>query len=109
MIFADTFDDFHVFNAFLGRADKLLQRRRLDGTIQIASFHPQFQFAGSTEDAIENYTNRAPCPILHLLREASVTRAVDAYPDAATIYERNENTLRQLGHDGWRQLMADSD
>lgn len=109
VILPDAFDDFHVFNGFLPRADKLLKRRRLDGTIQIASFHPRFQFAGSDEDAIENYTNRAPYPILHLLREASVDRAVDAYPDAAMIYERNEQTMRRLGHAGWRELMSADD
>jgi hypothetical protein len=107
VILPDAFDDFHLFNGFLPRADKLLGRRGLDGALQIASFHPCFQFSGSDEDDIENYTNRAPYPIVHLLREASVDRAVDAFPDAATIYERNKQTLRRLGHEGWHRVMAE--
>ncbi len=69
----------------------------LEGELQIASFHPQYQFEGTEPDDIENYTNRAPYPIFHLLREASIERAVDAFPDAAEIYERNMETLRRLG------------
>jgi hypothetical protein len=80
----------------------------LEGILQVASFHPHYQFEGSDTDDIENYTNRAPYPILHLLRESSITRAVDAYPDAAGIYERNMETLRRLSHDGWRKLMSET-
>ncbi len=72
--------------------------------IQIASFHPRYQFAGAEPDAIENYTNRSPYPMLHLLREASVERAVAAFPDASRIYEKNIETLRRLGLAGWRRL-----
>lgn len=109
LILPDAFADFYAFNDFLPRADKLLRRRALEGSVQIASFHPLFQFAGTGEHDIENYTNRAPYPILHLLREASVTRAVDAFPDAAHIYERNEQTMRALGHAGWRRLLETHD
>jgi uncharacterized protein len=75
----------------------------------VASFHPHFQFEGTTPDDIENYTNRAPYPILHLLREASIERAVEAFPDAADIYERNQETLRKLGFEGWREWMSKRD
>ncbi|MCG1041958.1 DUF1415 domain-containing protein [Mycetohabitans sp. B8] len=109
LILPDAFADFYAFNDFLPRADKLLRRRALEGIVQIASFHPLFQFAGTGEHDIENYTNRAPYPILHLLREASVTRAVDAFADAAQIYERNEQTMRALGHAGWRRLLEADD
>ena len=78
----------------------------LNGEIQIASFHPDYRFAGSSDDAIENYTNRSPFPMLHLLREASVERAVAAFPDADAIIERNMATLNQLGVEGWQRLMA---
>jgi len=98
--------DFLDFNDCLYFADRLLKQLRVEGTLQIASFHPQYQFEGSEADDIENYTNRAPYPILHLLREASMARAVDAFPDAAAIYERNQETLRRLGHDGWRAWMS---
>ncbi len=88
--------------------NRLLRQLRLEGELQIASFHPDYQFEGSTPDDIENYTNpRARYPILHLLREASVERAVDAFPDAADIYGRNQDVLRRLGLAGWRKLMDD--
>lgn len=98
------FPDFLDFNDFLDRADRLLRKMRLDGDYQIASFHPQFQFADAEVDDISHYTNRAPYPILHLLREASVDRAVEAFPDAALIFEKNMETLRALGAAGWQAL-----
>jgi hypothetical protein len=98
------FPDFLDFNDFLGRADRLLRKMRLEGAYQIASFHPQFVFADAHEDDVSNYTNRAPYPILHLLREASIDRAVDAFPDASLIFEKNMQTLRALGIDGWQAL-----
>jgi hypothetical protein len=78
----------------------------LDGTLQIASFHPQYQFAGTAPDDIENATNRSPHPTLHLLREASIERAVAAFPEPEAIYETNMRTLRELGPRGWAQLQA---
>ncbi|HTH08171.1 MAG TPA: DUF1415 family protein, partial [Acidovorax sp.] len=76
----------------------------LDGTLQIASFHPQFQFAGTTEDDVTNCTNRSPYPTLHLLREESIDRAVEVFPDAEAIFERNMEVLRGLGIAGWSAL-----
>jgi hypothetical protein len=100
--------DFLDYNDFLDVADAALADLDLVGEIQIASFHPQYQFAGTEPDDIENYTNRSPYPILHLLREASVERAVAAFPDASKIYEKNQETLRRLGHEGWQKLGLDS-
>jgi len=99
--------DFLDYNDFLDQADALVEALELDGILQVASFHPGYQFADSRPDDIENYSNRAPYPILHLLREDSVSRAVDAYPDADVIVERNYATLRRLGHEGWQKLFAD--
>ena len=96
--------DFLDFNDFLGEADALLAELGLQGELQIASFHPLFQFAGTTVDDIGNYTNRAPYPTLHLLREASIDRAVQAYPQPQAIYERNMQVLAELGHEGWQAL-----
>lgn len=96
--------DFLEFNDFLGVAEGVLQALDLDGTLQIASFHPQFQFAGTDADDVTNCTNRAPYPTLHLLREDSIDRAVQAYPEAETIYERNMQVLEQLGMPGWQAL-----
>ncbi len=101
------FDEFLDFFFFLPEAEALLKRMELEGTFQIASFHPKFEFAGSESDDIENYTNRAPYPILHLLRESSIDRAVAAFPDAADIYERNIDTLQRLGHAGWAALWVE--
>ncbi|MFM7505508.1 MAG: DUF1415 domain-containing protein [Rubrivivax sp.] len=95
------FDD---FNRFLGLADHALAHLGLQGTLQVAAFHPQWVFDGTAADDIANHSNRAPHPTLHLLREASVARAVAAYPDAEAIYGRNIATLRRLGPAGWRAL-----
>ena len=97
--------DFAEYNDALHFANTLLKQLRLEGELQIASFHPAYQFDDAEPDDIENFTNRAPYPIFHLLREASIERAVDAFPDAADIYERNMTTLRRLGFDGWQKYM----
>lgn len=98
--------DFLDYNDFLDVADGALEEMDLDGLIQVASFHPDYQFAGSDTDDIENYTNRSPFPMLHLLREESVDRAVLTFPDADVIYEKNMETMRALGHEGWRRLFS---
>ena len=97
--------NFSDYNDALNFADILLKQLRLQGELQIASFHPDYQFDDTGPGDIEIYTNRAPYPIFHLLREASIERAVEAFPDAADIYERNMATLRRLGIEGWRDLM----
>jgi hypothetical protein len=96
--------DFVDYNDFLADADALVEAMDLDGVLQVASFHPQYQFADSGPDDIENYTNRSPYPTLHLLREDSVSRAVEAFPDPDVIIERNVETLRKLGREGWEKL-----
>jgi len=96
--------DFLDYNDFLDDADGLVEAMDLDGVLQVASFHPQYQFAESDPDDVENYTNRAPWPTLHLLREESVDRAVASFPDAADIYEANMARLQELGPDGWDAL-----
>ena len=96
--------DFESYNQFLGIADAALEHLGLDGTIQVASFHPQYRFAGTAGDDITNCTNRAPYPALHLLREASIDAAVNAFPDSATIYRRNQRTMRRLDWEGWFAL-----
>jgi len=98
--------DFLDYNDFLDQADALLRELDLEGTLQLASFHPQYQFAGSEADDIDNATNQSPYPTLHLLREASIERAVAAFPEAESIYESNLRTMRRLGRDGWRDLQA---
>lgn len=100
----DCLHDFLDFNDFLGQADALLDELGLAGELQIASFHPHYRFAGTRPDDITNHTNRAPYPTLHLLREASIDRAVESFPQPETIYEKNMQTLEQLGHAGWQAL-----
>ena len=104
LIAPDCLADFYAFNDLLGRADKLLRRLELDGTLQIASFHPQYQFAGTDPQDIGNFTNRAPYPTLHLLRESSIDQAVKSFPQAEQIFEQNIRTLERLGHEGWDAL-----
>ena len=104
LIHPQVLGEFLDYNDFLDDADDLLEALELDGVIQIASFHPQYQFAGTEPADIENYTNRSPYPMLHLLREDSVARAVAAFPDPDAIVERNLETLRKLGQDGWVKL-----
>ena len=96
--------DFWDFNAFLDQADRVLRKAKFDGVLQIASFHPDFQFADVAPGDISNFTNRAPFPTLHLLREESLDRAVQAFPQAASIYEKNIETMQALGHAGWQAL-----
>jgi hypothetical protein len=96
--------DFLDFNDFLDAADALIDELDLDGILQIADFHPHYQFDGNGPDDIANYSNRSPYPTLHLLREESITRAVDAMPDTAAIFEGNLDTLERLGLDGWKAL-----
>lgn len=99
-------EDFLDYNDFLAVAEAAVEELGLTGALQVASFHPKYQFAGTEPDDIENYTNRSPYPILHLLREESVERAVEAFPDTARIYEKNIETLRRLGREGWNRLGA---
>ena len=99
--------DFLDYNDFLDDADALLEAMGLDGVLQVASFHPHYRFAGTQPDDAENLTNRAPHPILHLLREDSVDRAVAAYPEPDGIIERNVATMRELGGEGFRKLLSD--
>lgn len=106
LILPSALQDFGEYNDFLERAERMLKRLRLRGILQIASFHPDYQFADTEPDDIENYTNRSPYPILHLLREESVARAVEAYPDPERIYLRNQETLRKLGKEGWKRLFT---
>lgn len=96
--------DFLDYNEFLDVADAAVEDMQLDGELQVASFHPQYQFAETDENDISNYTNRAPYPILHLLREDSIERAVEAFPEASEIFDKNIETMEKLGHDGWDRL-----
>ena len=95
------------FNDFLDTVDLAVAEPEFNDEFQVASLHPQYQFAGTAPDDIENYTNRSPYPTLHLLREASVDRAVDAFPDADKIVDNNIETMNKLGHEGWKRLGLD--
>ena len=97
-------EDFLDFNDFLELVDELVEAMDLGGILQVASFHPRFQFDGTAEDDVTNATNRAPYPTLHLLREDSIDQAVEAFPEAETIYERNMQVLGELGAQGWAAL-----
>ena len=96
--------DFIEYNDFLEVCEAAIADLGLEGELQVASFHPQYRFADTQSDDIENYTNRSPYPMLHILREASVERAIAAVPDTDEIYRRNIRTLHDLGHAGWERL-----
>ncbi|WP_150912362.1 DUF1415 domain-containing protein [Marinobacter halotolerans] len=98
--------DFDTYNDFLAVGDGLLELLELDGIFQIASFHPDYRFAGTGPDDAENFTNRSPFPMLHLLREASVERAVESHPDPDAIPERNIALMQSLGTAEMRQRLS---
>ena len=104
LIHPTLFEDFLDFNDFLEIAEGVVDEHGLEGVIQLASFHPQFQFDGTEPDDVSNHTNRAPFAILHLLREESVERAVEAFPQADAIFDVNIATLEKLGHADWKAL-----
>ncbi len=97
--------DYYDFNDFLIYTDALIEEMGLEGEIQIADFHPYYQFAGTQKEDIENYTNRSPYPIFHLLRESSIDRAVEQFPDAAEIFERNISKMQTLGIEKLKTLL----
>jgi uncharacterized protein len=106
IVHPNVLDDFIDFNDFLEAADDALDDLGLTGVLQVASFHPDYQFAGTDIDDIGNATNRSPYPTLHLLREASVDRAIEAFPEADSVFEANIRTLEALGREGWSALQA---
>lgn len=107
LIHPNVLNDFLEYNDFLDVADQLLEELSLDGTIQVASFHPDYQFADSEPDDPANCTNRSPFPMLHLLREASIEAATASLAAPEAIYERNIETMRKLGVVGWKRLMRE--
>lgn len=98
------FDDFLLFNDMLDLADAAVVDNGLEGVIQIAPFHPDFRFEGTEENDITNHTNRSPYSTLHLIREDSIAKATESFPDAAAIFERNIALLEEMGHEGWAAL-----
>lgn len=98
------FPDFETFNQMLEIADDAVVENELEGIVQIAPFHPDFQFEGTEADDISNYTNRSPYPTLHLIREDSIAKAAKAFPDASAIFDRNIALLEKMGHEGWDKL-----
>ena len=104
LIHPEKLNDFLEYYDFLELTDQLLEDLDLDGELQIASFHPQYQFAGTEIDDVTNFTNRSPYPTLHLIREESIDEAVKAFPEAEAIFETNMQTMEKLGTDGWLKL-----
>jgi len=105
LIHPDVLQDFYDFNDFLNYADSLLVDMELEGTYQVASFHPDYQFGGTEPDDVENYTNRSPYPVLHLIREASLERVIASYPNIDDIPERNIELMKSMGQDKLQALL----
>jgi uncharacterized protein len=97
IIVADTLQDFEDYLNYVDFSEQILPELNLEGVIQVASFHPLYQFYGSKLDDVENYTNRSPYPMLHLLKESSVTWAVDNFPNVNDIPNQNMKTMQDLG------------
>lgn len=106
LIHPQVLTDFMDYNDFLGAADQAVEELGFEGVLQVASFHPQYQFAGTEAEDVTNATNRSPYPTLHLIRETSIDRAVEAFPEADQIYEVNMQTMEKLGAQGWADLQA---
>lgn len=107
LIHPQVLTDFLDYNDFLDECDAAVEDLGLEGELQVASFHPNYRFAGARAQDITNFTNRSPYPMLHLLRESSVARAVASFPNIDEIGPKNMETLRRLGHEGWRRLWID--
>jgi len=105
LIHPDVLQDFFDYNQFLDMADRLLMQMELEGVFQVASFHPDYQFAGTAEDDVENYTNRSPYPLLHILREASLERSIAAYPGVEEIPAQNIEKMNSLGREKLQALI----
>jgi hypothetical protein len=105
LIHPDVLHDFYDYNQFLSYADGLLLQMKMEGVYQIASFHPDYQFAGTESADAENYTNRSPYPMMHLIREESLERAIAAYEDVDKIPLRNTELMNTLGKDKLRKLL----
>lgn len=105
LIHPQVLQDFYHYNDFLEAADELLVDMNLEGVYQVASFHPDYQFGGTEPDDVENYTNRSPYPMLHLLRENSLSEAIDNYPEVDLIPERNIDCMNEQGLEKMQTLL----
>lgn len=105
LVHPEVLQDFFDYNQFLDSAERLLIRTELEGTYQIASFHPDYQFAGTVADDVENYTNRSPYPLLHILREESLVLRIAAYPEVGQIPARNIEQMKFLGREKLQALI----
>ncbi len=106
LIHPGVLQNFYAYNQFLNSADALLQQMKLESVYQIASFHPDYQFAGTEQADVENYTNRSPYPMLHLIREESLERAIASYPDVDNIPEQNKKLMESLGEIKMKELLG---
>lgn len=105
LIHPNVLQEFEDYNQFLDLVDALIDQQSLNGIFQVASFHPRYQFADTDSEDVENYSNRSPYPLLHILREASVERQVQNYPDIGDVPRRNIELLRSLGGDKLRAML----
>jgi hypothetical protein len=105
LIHPNVLQSFYDYNQFLNYVDGLLAQLKLEGIYQVASFHPDYQFADTDPSDVENYTNRSPYQMLHLIREESLELAIASYPDVDDIPERNKKLMKSLGEDKLTKLL----
>ena len=106
LVFAHAFKDFFAYLDFVDLAEELLQQLEYEGIYQIATFHPDYYFADTDPDDVANYTNRSPYPMLHLLREEYLEKAIAAYGDTDKIPEKNTATMRRLGLEQIKKILG---
>ncbi len=106
LIHPQVMNDFLDFKDFLEAADGAVDALGYTGVLQVASFHPMYQFEGTSANDITNVSNRSPFPTLHLLRETSIDRAIQMFDDTDDIFRDNVRTLQALGPEGWAAVQA---
>lgn len=104
IIYPENFTDFEDYLELLGIAEALLAKEGYEGIYQLASFHPEYQFGGTDKEDASNYTNRSPYPMLHLLREEDVEKAIAGFPDPDSIPEKNIAFTKKMGREYMQQL-----
>lgn len=107
LVFSQGFKDFFAYLELVDLAEELLEQLSYDGVYQIASFHPNYYFVDTDPEDVTNYTNRSPYPILHILREEVLDKAIQAYGDTENIPEKNKETLQKLGLEAIKRIISE--
>ncbi|MEL0636361.1 DUF1415 domain-containing protein [Marinomonas sp. TI.3.20] len=108
IVFPTLFSDFYRYLDFVDLAENIMFEQECEGVYQLATFHPNYCFSGAEPEDVSNYTNRSPYPMLHLLREASVEKAIEFYGDTDAIPERNIDVMEEMGKESLEKILSNS-